>query len=175
MFSWRSVFFTPQALYHAMSSIVHSPLGHQVTQEEVLICPSHTAVLANYSDLMWTLAGICGDARCYCTNLPAPSVAFIILNRLSFFVDAKETSLHWHEIWYSTRSRFVVFIWASGCVQFKSSTSTLHPRAFLPFAMFLWNQSNLRQARPHHHSIIFFGQLTNCKTNAYSVFQFRTF
>lgn len=49
------------------------------------------------------------------------------------------------------------------------------PRAFLPFAIFLWTQSSLSQARPHHHSIIFFGQLTNCKTNAYSVFQFRTF
>lgn len=49
------------------------PLGHQVTQEEVLICPSHAAVLANYSDLMCALAGICGDARCSCINPPAPS------------------------------------------------------------------------------------------------------
>lgn len=88
MNSGRSVFFTLQALYQAMSSILHSPLGHQVTQEEVFICPSHTAVLANYSDLMCTLAGICGDARCYCINSPAPSVAFIILNRLSSFVGA---------------------------------------------------------------------------------------
>ncbi|KAG7224883.1 hypothetical protein INR49_014947 [Caranx melampygus] len=45
-----------------------------VTQEEVLICPSHAAVLANYSDLMCALAGICGDARCYCIHIPAPSV-----------------------------------------------------------------------------------------------------
>lgn len=58
------------------------PLGHQVTQEEVLICPSHAAVLANYSDLMCALAGIRGDARCYCIKPPAPSVVFIILNRL---------------------------------------------------------------------------------------------
>lgn len=78
------------------------PLGHQVTQEEVLICPSHAAVLANYSDLMCALAGICGDARCYCINSPAPGVVFIILNRLPSLVRgcffAEETSLHWHKM-----------------------------------------------------------------------------
>lgn len=64
------------------------PLGHQVTQEELLICPSHAAVLANYSDLMCALAGICGDARCYCINPPAPIAVFIILNRLPSLVSA---------------------------------------------------------------------------------------
>lgn len=58
------------------------PFGHQATQEEVLICPSHTAVLANYFDLMSILAGVWGEARCYCIGPPAPEVVFITLNRL---------------------------------------------------------------------------------------------
>lgn len=52
----------------------HSSLSHQVTQEELHICPSHAAATANYPDLKCALAAIGGDARCYCINLLAPAV-----------------------------------------------------------------------------------------------------
>lgn len=108
------------------------PIGHQVTQEEVLICPSHAAVLADYSDLMCSLAGICGDARCYCINPSAPSVVFIILNRLPSLVSAlflcegnlialaQDVTQHGQLVW------LLMCLCMSECVE---DASTLHPHA----------------------------------------------
>lgn len=58
--------------FETLSRFLHS--SHQVTQEEFLICPSHAAVSANYSDLKCALVAIGGDARCHCINLLAPAV-----------------------------------------------------------------------------------------------------
>lgn len=114
------------------------PLGHQVTQEEVLICPSHAAVLANYSDLMCTLAGICGDARCYCINPPAPSVVFIILNRLPSLVGAaflctgnlpalaQDVTQHGQLVW------LLVCVRVCGRMHLQSSTWRFHPSPTCP-------------------------------------------
>lgn len=63
-----------QDSFETLSWGFHSSLSHQVTQEELHICPSHAAATANYPDLKCALAAISGDARCYCINLLAPAV-----------------------------------------------------------------------------------------------------
>lgn len=97
--------FISSAPYYTGSSVVCPPLSHQVTQEEVLICPSHAAILSIHSDLMQVLAGIYGASRCYCKTPPAPGEAFTILNSpvSSFAVGsfAVENSQHWQKTQHS--------------------------------------------------------------------------
>ena len=161
----------PRAPYQTMSSVVPSPappLSHQVTQEEVFICPSHAAVLANYSDLMCGLAAICGDARCYCINTPAPSVVSII-NRRPSLVGAGVT-LQRKPQCTGTRCDTARAVGPSSrrVGVHKSAQMRMWPTAIQhltppPFAHMTlgrslppspWNQSRLSQVRPQHHSAI---------------------
>lgn len=136
------------------------PSLHQVTQEEVLICPSHAAVPANYCDLKCTLAGICGDARCYCTNPAVPSVVFITLSRLASFIGAEET--HCSGIRCDTAAAVgLAYLYmhecVCGCAQLYFSVWLFHPSPTCPSTNCLLhheNQSSLREARPQNKSVV---------------------
>lgn len=111
------------------------PALHQVTQEEVLICPSHAAVPANYCDLKCALAGICGDARCYCTNPPVPSVVFRTLSRLASFIGAEEThrsGIRCDAAGAVGPAYLYVHECAYGCAQLHFSVWLFHPSPTCP-------------------------------------------